>query len=134
LIKEVDIPPSEITPFEDALMNYILLPYLNFRHYELFGLSDERKITEEERIKLYPTLSDEQKQVLKRDLLIHVMTQTSGINKKSELLLEFVKYHFPDEMLSIESTHNEEYLKKQQIIQEQIDKINAKNEYLQEVA
>ena len=31
--------------YEDALMDYILLPYLNVRHHELFGISEERKAT-----------------------------------------------------------------------------------------
>jgi low affinity Fe/Cu permease len=134
LIRDYDIPPSEITPFEDALMNYILLPYLNIRHNELFGLPEERKMTGEEQFELYSVMSDEQKNVLKRDVLIYVMSHTSGVNKKSTLLLEFVKYHFPDEMVSIEHEHNEEYQKKRQVIQEQIDKMNANSENLQEVA
>jgi ParB family chromosome partitioning protein len=134
LIRECDIPLSEITPFEDALLNYILLPYLNVRHNELFGISEERKMTVEERFEVYSVMTDEQKNVLKRDVVIHVMSQTSGVSKKSALLVELVKYHFPDEMASIEHTHNEEYQKKREVIREQMDKINAKNEDLQEVA
>jgi hypothetical protein len=134
LIREYDIPPSEITPFEDALMNYILLPNLNVRHNELFGISEERKMTEEERLELYSVMTDEQKNVLKRDVLIHVMSKTSGVNKNSALFLEFVKYHFPDEMAEIESAHNDDYQKKWEVIQAQIAKINSQSEDLQEVA
>ena len=105
LIRDYDIPPSEITPFEDAMMDYIQLPYLNIRYHELFGLTEERKMTEEERFKLYPALTGEQKGVLKRDLLIHLMSQTLGVNIKSALLLEYVRCHFPDEIASIEYTH-----------------------------
>ena len=112
-----------------------MLPFLDIRHYESFGLNEEQKMTEEEKVKLYSGLNDEQKNLLKRDFLIHAMThQTSGINKKSALLVELVKFHFPDEMASIEKTHNEEYLKKRKVIQEQKDKINAKKEEMQEVS
>ena len=141
MIKEVYIQPSEIMPFEDALINYVLLSFFDIKHYEYFGLPEERKMTEEEKVELYPNLTAEQKNLLKRDFLIHAMTHnTSGINKKSALLIEFVKHHFPEEASIIENTHNEEYLKKRRVIQEQMDKLNAKkeeneeNEDLQDVA
>ena len=134
LIKNVDIPPSEITPFENTLINFILLPYLDVRHYDFFGLPKDRKMTEEDRIGLFSALTDTQQNILRRDFLIHVMTQTSGVNKKSALLTELVSYHFPEEMAEIEHAQNEEYLKKNQLIQEQIDKLKSKTEDLQEVA
>jgi len=133
MIKEVYIQPSEITPFEDALINYVLLSFIDIKHYEYFGLSEERKMTEEEKVELYSNLTDEQKNIMKRDFLIHAMTHnTSGINKKSALLIEFVKHHFPEEVSIIENTHKEEYLKKWKPIKEQMDKINTEKEDLQE--
>ena len=44
------------------------------------------------------------------------------------------KYHFPDDMAEIEHTHNEEYLKHHEVIQEQIDRLCAKNEEMKKVA
>jgi hypothetical protein len=85
LIRECDIPLSEITPFEDALLNYILLPYLNVRHNELFGISEERKMTVEEQFNMYSVMTDEQKHVLKRDVVIHVMSQTSGVRRQQKV-------------------------------------------------
>jgi hypothetical protein len=87
-----------------------------------------------ERFNVYSVMTGEQKNALKRDVLIHVMSQTSGVNKKSALLLELVRYHFPDEMAEIEHVHNEEYLKQREVIQQQINKIQSKNEELKEVA
>ena len=134
LIKEVIIPPAPITPFEDALMNYIMLPFLDMKHHEFFGLPDDRKMTEEERVNLYSSLSDEQVNVLKRDFIIYALSQTTGVNKKSALFIEFVSYHFPDEMAAIEHEQNEQYQKKHQVIQEQIDKIVSQSEELRKVA
>ena len=71
---------------------------------------------------------------LKREFLLYWMVQTLCIDKKSELLLEFVKYHFPEEMAGIEHEHNDEYLKQREVIQQQIDKISPKNDQLKEVA
>jgi hypothetical protein len=62
------------------------------------------------------------------------MVKTMRIDKKSALLLELVKYHFPDEMAEIEHVHNEEYMKQREVIQPQIDRLLAKNEELPQVA
>ena len=134
LIRDYVIPPTEISPFEEELMYYVLLSHLDKKHYEFFGLIEEQIISEDDKLNLYSSLSDEQKNVLKRDFLIKNMINTSGINKKSALLIELVKYHFPDDLDGIEHTHNEEYLKKRQVIQEQIDKINSKTDDLKDVA
>jgi len=134
LMKDTDIPPKEITPFEDALIYYIMLSDLDYRHYEFFGIPEGQPMTEELRLMLFSALSDEQKNVLKRDFLINNMIQGTGNTKRAALLVELAKYHFPDDMAIIEHTHNEEYLKKWEVIREQMDKIQSKNEELQEVA
>ena len=115
-------------------MNYVMLSYLDAKRYEFFGIPEGQHLTEDDKLNLYSSLSDDQQNVLKRDFLIRNMTNTTGINKKSALLIELVKYHFPDDFAAIEHTHNEEYLKKQQIIQEQIDKINTQQDDLKKVA
>ena len=127
--------PSEITPFEDALIYYVMLPFLNVKRNDMFGIPEERKMTEEERVALYPALSADQKNALKRDFLIHAMTHnTVGVNKKSALLIELVKYLFPEEIEIIEKTHNDEYLTKRKVIKEQMDKLQPKKEELKKMA
>jgi hypothetical protein len=111
-----------------------MLPCIEAKYYEFFGIPEGQTITEEIRLNLYPSLSDEQKTVLKREFLLYWMVKTNGADKKSALLLELVKYHFPDEMAEIEHVHNEEYLKQREVIQPQIEKLKAKNEELQQVA
>ena len=134
LMKDTDIPPVEITPFEDALTYYILFSFLDYRHYEFFGIIEGQPLTEEDRFMLYTALTDEQKYVLKRDFLIGYMTQETGISKRAALLVELVKYHFPDDMACIENSHNEDYLKKREVIREQMEKLQSKTEEMQEVA
>ena len=134
LMKDTVIPPVEITPFEDELMYYVMFSCLDYRRYEFFGIKEAQPLTEEDKLMLYADLNDEQKNVLKRDFLISYMIQGTGITKRAELLVELAKYHFPDDMAIIEGSHNEEYLKKREIIREQMDKLQQKNEELQEVA
>ena len=134
LLNDNVIPPVEFTPFEDTLMNFVMLPCLKAKHYEFFGIPEGQTITEEIRFNLHNSLSDEQKTVLKREFLLYWMVQTLRIDKKSALLIEWVKYHFPDEMAEIEAFHDEEYQKQREVIQEQINKIQSENEKLKEVA
>ena len=115
-------------------MNFVMLPCLKPKHYEFFGIPEGQGITDEIRFNLHNSLSDEQKTVLKREFLLYWLVQTLRIDRKSELLLELVKYHFPDDMAEIEHIHNEEYMEQHEVIQEQIDKLCANNEELKEVA
>jgi hypothetical protein len=73
-------------------------------------------MTDDLKLNLYTALSSEQKNVLIRDFLKKHMLQKSGISKRSALLIELAKLHFSDELAVIENTHNEEYLKKRQVI------------------
>jgi len=111
-----------------------MLPCLKPKHFEFFGIPEEQTITEEIRFNLHNSLSDEQRTVLKREFLLYWMVQTLRIDKKSALLLEWVKYHFPDEMAEIEHNRNDEYLKQREFIQQQIDKIQSIDEKQKEVA
>jgi len=134
LLNDAIIPPVAFTPFEEALMDFVMLPCLKPKHFEFFGIPEEQTITEEIRFNLHNSLSDEQRTVLKREFLLYWMVQTLRIDKKSALLLEWVKYHFPDEMAEIEHNRNDEYLKQREFIQQQIDKIQSIDEKQKEVA
>ena len=134
LLNDAIIPPVEFTPFEESLMDFVMLPCLKPKYYEFFGIQEGQSITDEIRFNLHNSLNDEQKTVLKREFLLYWMVQTLRIEKKSALLLELVKHHFPDEMAEIEHNHNEEYMKQREVIQQQIDKIHSKDEELKEVA
>ena len=134
LLNDTIIPPVAFTPFEEALMDFVMFPCLKPKHFEFFGIPEEQTITEEIRFNLHNSLSDEQKTCLKREFLLYWMVQTLRIDKKSALLLEWVKYHFPDEMAEIEHNRNDEYLKQREFIQQQIDKIQSIDEKQKEVA
>ena len=108
---------------EDDLIHYIMLRNLDIRHYEMFGIDGHESLSDDEQIKLYGNLTPEQKNVLKRDFLMKDLLRASGISKKSALLISLAKHHFPVETAEIESFHNEEYQKKREEIQKQLDKL-----------
>jgi ParB family chromosome partitioning protein len=142
LIKDTDIPPVDITPFEEALLYYVMLSYLDHRHYEMFGIIEGQTLTEEVALGLYTALSEEQKNVLKRNFLTKHLILKNGSAKRTALLIELAKLHFPVEMAEIENVQNDEYQKKWAVIKEKmiteqrrsIDKYSSENEELQKVA
>ena len=134
LVKSTDIPPTGITSYEESLIFYIMLSDLDAKHFELFGIPQGKGITEDDKLRLYNSLTEEQKNIVKRDFLIKNMVKTVGVSKKSALLLQWVTSHFPVEMEEIMQTHNSEYQSKRQVIQEQLDKIQPKTEELSQVA
>ena len=111
-----------------------MLSDLDARHFELFGIPQGQSVTEDDKLRLYNSLTIEQQTVLKRDFLVKNMVKTVGVSKKSALLLQWVTSHFPVEMEEIMQTHNCEYQSKRQVIQAQIDKMNPKTEELSQVA
>jgi ParB family chromosome partitioning protein len=134
LIKDTDIPPVDITPFEETLLYFVMLSYLDHHRYDFFGIPEEQTLTEEVALGLYTELTDEQKNVLKRDFLIRHLIIRNGTSKRAALLIELAKHHFPDEMAEIENAHNDDYLEKWASIKEQMDKIPSESEDLKEVA
>jgi hypothetical protein len=134
LIKSVDIPPISITPYEESLFFYVLLSDLDARHFELFEIPQGQSVTEDDKLRLYNSLSEEQKNIVKRDFLIKNMVKTMGVSKKSALLMQWVTSHFPVEMEEIMQTHNNEYQSKREVIQAQMDKIHPTTEELPQVA
>ena len=60
MLNDAIIPPVEFTPFEEALMNFVMLPCLKPKYYEFFGIPEGQTITDEIRFNLHNSLSDEQ--------------------------------------------------------------------------
>ena len=134
LITNTDIPPVETTPFEETLINFIMLSFLNRKYYDFFSIPEGQSMTEEFALGIYSTLTQEQKNLLKRNFLIKYITIKNGISKRAALLIELAKHHFPEKMAEIEKNHNDEYQKKWEVIKAQIDKIESEKKEVQKVA
>jgi len=114
------IPEKEFTVREQELLYFIMFSFLRKENYGKFGIEDIQTITDEEKIELMTYRSIEQENTLRRDFIIHFLTQTSGDCKKSKLLLEFAKIHFPDKVAEIKHQCNETYRKRHEKIEERI--------------
>jgi ParB family chromosome partitioning protein len=77
-------------------------------------------LSDEEKAEIIQYMSIEQENAIRRDFIIHSLSQTSGSILKSALLLEFAAMHFPDKVAQIKEQCNETYRKKHERIEERI--------------
>ncbi|KAA6300735.1 MAG: hypothetical protein EZS26_003100, partial [Candidatus Ordinivivax streblomastigis] len=132
-IRETDIPQSDFTEFEDKLLYFVMLEDLKNEHFTLFLENPPNKwhLTEDDRIAIINNLTEEQKTLIRRDFLVKHLSDAFGVSKKSYLMLEFARLHFPETLAETECRYNEIYTKRHERITERLTTL--KNE-VQEVA
>jgi ParB family chromosome partitioning protein len=131
-IRETEIPQSDFTEFEDKLLYYAMLENLKSEHLTLFtDVPDKWYLSDEEKIQIINDLTEEQKTVIRRDFLIKYFSDASGVSKKSYLMLEFARLHFPETLTETENRYNEVYTKRHERITERLTALNNEG---QEVA
>jgi ParB family chromosome partitioning protein len=132
-IRETELPQSDFTEFENKLMYFSMLDDLNSNHFALFLEQPQNKwhLTDEDKVMIINSLSEEQKTIIRRDYLIKHLSDASGISKKSCLMLEFACLHFPEVLAETESRYNEVYMKRHERITERLTALKSE---VQEVA
>ena len=72
-------------------------------------------------MKIVAKLTDAQKTVIKRDFISHFLCENGhGDNNASKLLRDFANMHFPDQYGLTKATHEEEYQKRHERLEERI--------------
>ncbi|MDR0575253.1 MAG: ParB/RepB/Spo0J family partition protein [Tannerella sp.] len=131
-IRETELPQSDFTEFEDKLLYFAMLEDLKREHFALFTEdSDKWHLSDEEKIQIINNLTEEQKTVIRRDFLVKHLSDAFGVSKKSYLMLEFARLHFPEALEETESKYNEVYTKRHERITE---RLTALKSGVQEVA
>jgi ParB family chromosome partitioning protein len=131
-IRETEIPQSDFTEFEDKLLYFAMLEDLKREHFALFTEdSDKWHLSDEEKIRIINGLTEEQKTIIRRDFLVKHLSDALGISKKSYLMLEFARLHFPEALAETESKYNEVYTKRHERITERLTALKSE---VQEVA
>lgn len=110
------------TQYEDGMMYFIMLSKLQKRHYPLFGIKDSAfTLDEKQKMKIVGKLTEEQKDVIRRDFIGHHLCENGhGDNCSSKLLRDFANMHFPDLYGLAKATHEEEYQKRHERLTERI--------------
>ena len=122
IVRENDYPESPFTQYEDGMVYFAMLAQLQRRHFPLFGIKDQPfALDEKQRMKIVAKLTDTQKTVIKRDFISHFLCENGhGDNNASKLLRDFANMHFPDQYGLTKATHEEEYQKRHERLEERI--------------
>ena len=120
LVRNNVIPPCEFLPAEEGLLYYIMLSSLRRENYVKLGLNSQYMLTDEDKADAVASLTEEQKNIIRRDFIIRFLSDTSGVRRQSHLLIEFASLHFPDEVNQIKQQHNDTFKKRHIRITERI--------------
>lgn len=124
LLRTDELPQSAFTTDEETAMYFFMLSKLRRSHYKAVGLkeNDYYGLTDEKKLQIASTLTEEQKTVIRRDYLYSHMTERTNTvaDTKGGLLLAFAKQHLPKKTAGIEATHAEDYDKKNARLDERI--------------
>lgn len=123
LVRESVIPSGEFQELEENLIFYIMLASLRKENFSNLGLDTQTQLIDEEKEALIISLTDKQKDIIKRDFIIKHISDTFGDRRQSHLLLEFTALHFPKKVKQIKELHSENYIKKHIRIQERISQL-----------
>ena len=124
LLRTDEVPQSAFTANEETAMYFFMLSKLRRSHYKAVGLKEDDyySMTDEKRLEIASTLTEEQKTVIRRDYLYsHLTERTNTVtDTKGSLLLAFAKQHLPKKTAEIEATHADDYGKKNTRLDERI--------------
>ncbi len=123
-LREETIPDSDFKEFEQDMLYYAMLRNLRDDHKTVFGLKHEY-LSDEIRTDIVSKLTDDQKNLIRRDFITCHLSDTVGICKQSDLMIDFALLHFPDKIAEIKEKHNEVYIKRQNRINERIAEIEG---------
>ena len=124
LLRTEQIPQSAFIQDEEIAMYFFMLSKLRRCHYPIIGLkeNDYYGLTDEKKLKIASSLTEEQKTIIRRDYLYdHLTGRTNTVaDEKGSMLLAFSKQHLPEKAETIVNTHKEEYGKKNARLDERI--------------
>ena len=125
LVKENEYPESPFTQYEDGMMYFIMLSKLQRKNYPFFGIKDALTyMDEKQKMKIVSKLTDAQRILIKRDFILsHLCEGAYGDNNASKLLRDFANMHFPDQYGLVKATHEEEYQKRHERLEEKIKEL-----------
>lgn len=125
LLRTEQLPQSAFTADEETAMYFFMLSKLRRHNYKAIGLKENDYygyLTDDKKLKIASSLTEEQKTVIRRDYLYsHLTDRTNTVaNEKGGMLLAFSKQHLPEKTEAIASTYKEDYGKKNARLDERI--------------
>lgn len=124
VLRTEQIPQSAFTADEETAMYFFMLSALRRHNYKAIGLkeNDYYGLSDERKLKIAQSLTEEQKTVVRRDYLYsHLTNGTNTVsNTKGGMMLAFSKQHLPEKTRTVVTARQEEYGKKNARLDERI--------------
>ena len=114
---------------EEKMMYYFMLSCVNSEHYESLGIEKEYYyLSGESKLKIINNLTEDIKDIIRRDYLVHNFNDICNRQTSADLLLTFARQHVPEEIAEVEKKYNDIYSKRHSKIEEKIILLQAKAE------
>lgn len=124
VLRKEQIPQSAFTADEETAMYFFMLSALRRHNYKAIGLkeNDYYGLSDERKLKIAQSMTEEQKTVVRRDYLYsHLTNGTNTVsNTKGGMMLAFSKQHLPEKTEAVVTARQEEYGKKNARLDERI--------------
>lgn len=124
VLRTEQIPQSAFTADEETAMYFFMLSALRRHNYKAAGLkeNDYYGLTDERKLKIAQSLTEEQKTIVRRDYLYsHLTNGTNTVSDtKGGMMLAFSKQHLPEKTEAVVNARQEEYGKKNARLDERI--------------
>ena len=129
LIVNRDLPLITLSQFEEEILSFLLLDYLDRKYFKLFDISDQNAtLSDQDKEKIIKNLTSQQSDILKRAFILRRITSYKHQSNNSRLLFllpEFGKQHFPEETKEIITQHMNVYNKTHKILTGKMEKLKA---------
>ncbi|MEG1523276.1 MAG: hypothetical protein RR455_12560 [Bacteroidales bacterium] len=127
LINNTDLT-GEFTLFEERMTYFAMLSFTRQEHFATLGITEKRyHLFEDDKIQINNNLTEEMKNIIRRDFIIAHLKGAFRTGVTEDLLLEFTEQHIPDGLAEIRAKHQEVYDKRHARITDKIDAIHAQN-------
>lgn len=124
VLRTEQIPQSAFTADEETAVYFFMLSALRRHNYKAVGLkeNDYYGLSDERKLKIAQSLTEEQKTVVRRDYLYSHLTSGANTvsNTKWGMMLAFSKQHLPEKTEAVVTARQEEYGKKNARLDERI--------------
>ena len=116
---EMDLITADFNISEDKMLYYFMLSSLEKKYFPKFGFSEEEdSLSDEQKLSIINNLTEERKNLIRREHLIHTFKDCIGTSVKSDLFIEFSMLHIPVKLETIQNKYKNEYLKRNKRLEE----------------
>lgn len=131
LIKTKEIAATQFTMLEEEIFLFLLLGYVDKKHFSLLGIADTNKeyLTDKDKENIISRITTQQYGFLKREFILKYLPSFSYNKKSPKLqiyLQSFAQQHFPEDAGKIVKKQLDIYNKSKEKIDKEIESLGLK--------